>query len=198
MVRFYKYHIYMPVYPDVEETDETNPYLLDLLDVSNIDIDNANIQTISTFKLKPINVSFPVFERLFFKKRHGAYSTTKLAFLDSLLNKLKPKLSRELRKYTTSACETIALNNEIFGLTLIKQMPCSSSCSSSSFSSLRVKSLSHTEFVRIIDTTNDTYVRTTIHLAVNSISTNLTIEFMFKVKDIPTNPCAFDADDLFL
>lgn len=186
----------MPVYPDVEETDETNPYLLDLLDVSNIDIDTANL---STFKLKPINVSFPVFERLFFKKRHGAYSATKLAFLDSLLNKLKPKLSRELRKYTSSACETIALNNEIFGLTLIKQMPCSSCSSSSSSSSiLRVKSLSHTEFVRIIDTTNDTYVRTTIHLAVNSISTNLTIEFMFKVKDIPANPCAFDADDLFL
>ena len=187
----------MPVYPDVEETDETNPYLLDLLDVSNIDIDTANL---STFKLKQINVSFPVFERLFFKKRHCAYSATKLAFLDSLLNKLKPKLSRELRKYTSSACETIALNNEIFGLTLIKQPPsCSSSCSSSSSSSiLRVKSLSHTEFVRIIDTTNDTYVRTTIHLAVNSISTNLTIEFMFKVKDIPANPCAFDADDLFL
>ena len=173
----------MPVYPDVEETDETNPHLLDLLDISNID-NSFELMNKATFKLKPIHVSFPIFERLFFKKRLGVYSASKLTFLDSLLNKLKPKLSRELRKYTTTACETIALNHEIFGLSLIQ--------------GLRIKSLSHQEFFRILDTTNDTYVRTTIHLAVFSISTNLTIEFIFKIKNIPTNNCAFDADDLFL
>jgi hypothetical protein len=172
----------MPVYPDVEETDETSPYLLDLLDISNID--NVS-RSKAIFKLKPINVSFSVFEKLFFKKRLGVYGASKLIFLDSLLNKLKPKLSRELRKYTTTACETIALNHEIFGLTLLIKR-------------LRIKSLSYAEFIRILDTTNDTYVRVSTHLAINSISTNLTIEFIFRVKDIPCNPCAFDADDLFL
>jgi len=175
--------LYMPIYPDVEETDETNPHLLDLLDISNVD-NSFEPTNKATFKLKPIHVSFPIFERLFFKKRLGVYSASKLTFLDSLLNKLKPKLSRELRKYTTTACETITLNHEIFELTLIKR--------------LQVKSLSHPEFFRILDTTNDTYVRATVHLAVFSISTNLTIEFIFKVKNIPLNDCAFDADDLFL
>ena len=173
----------MPVYPDVEETTETNPYLLDLLDISNVDNSFESMNK-ATFKLKPIHVSFSIFDRLFFKKRLGVYTTSKLTFLDSLLNKLKPKLTKELRKYTTTARETIALNHEIFELTLIK--------------GLRIKSLSHTEFFRIMDTTNDTYVRATVHLAVSSISTNLTIEFIFKVKDIPLNDCAFDADDLFL
>ena len=175
----------MPVYPDEEETDETNPHLLDLLDISNID-NSFEPMNKATFKLKPIHVSFPIFERLFFKKRLGVYSASKLTFLDSLLNKLKPKLSRELRKYTTTACETIALNHEIFELTLVKRLH------------VKSQSLSHPEFVRILDTTNDTYVRTTIQLAVFSISTNLTIEFIFKIKNIPTNNCAFDADDLFL
>jgi len=173
----------MPVYPDEEETDETNPHLLDLLDISNVD-NSFEPTNKATFKLKPIQVSFPIFERLFFKKRLCVYSASKLTFLDSLLNKLKPKLARELRKYTTTAFETISLNHEIFELTIIQ--------------GLRIKSLSYPEFIRILDTTNDTYVRATIHLAVFSISTNLTIEFIFKVKNIPFNHCAFDADDLFL
>lgn len=176
----------MPIYPETEEeTDETNPYLLDLLDISNIE-NQTVCKPQAIFKLKPINVVFPIFERLFFKKRRGVYSTTKTTFLDSLLNKLKPKLMRELRKYTLSARNAIALSHEIFGLTI------------GGDTRLRSQSLTHHEFVRAIDTTNDTYVRATVHLALTSISTDMTVEFIFKVMSIPCNQDAFDADDLFL
>jgi hypothetical protein len=176
----------MPVYPETEEeTDETNPYLLDLLDISNTENQTVG-RSQAIFKLKPINVVFSIFERMFFKKRRGVYSTTKTTFLESLLNKLKPKLTRELRKYTPTARNAIALSHEIFELTIADD------------TRLRSQSLTHREFVRAIDTTNDTYVRVTVHLALNSIATDLTIEFIFKVMGIPCNQDAFDADDLFL
>ena len=177
----------MPVYPETEEeeTAETNPYLLDLLDISNIENQTVG-RSQAIFKLKPINVVFSIFERMFFKKRRCVYSTTKTTFLDSLLNKLKPKLMRELRKYTLSARNAITLSREIFELTV------------SDDTRLRSQSLTHHEFVRAIDTTNDTYVRVSVHLALNSIATDLTVEFIFKVMGIPCNQDAFDADDLFL
>ena len=89
----------MPVFPDLEENVTVNPFLVDLLVVS----DNRVIPPTSaekvTFKLKPIFVSFPIFERLFFKKRGSTYRRVKLTFLNALLCKLKPKLVRFLHRY---------------------------------------------------------------------------------------------------
>jgi hypothetical protein len=169
----------MPIYLDETTTDETNPHILDFAVFSDI-----HTYPPTLFKLRPIHVVFKDFERLFFKKRKGIYTVAKLCFLSSLLDKLKPKLCRLLQdKYCMSNKITVQVNKEVFNLVLEEQI-------------IRRVALMHTEFVRAIDTTNDTYVRITVSLGITSISTTLSIEFIFKVRDIPAHPI-FDADDLF-
>jgi hypothetical protein len=171
----------MPIYLDETTTDETNPYTLDFGVFSDTSSDFPNTVR---FKLKPIQVAFKDFERLFFKKRKGAYTVAKLCFLNSLLDNLKPKLSQLLHdKYCTTNKVSILLNKEIFNLVLEERV-------------VRRDALTHLEFVRAIDTTNDTYVRITVSLGITCISTAMTIEFIFKVRNIPART-VFDADDLF-
>ena len=79
---------------------------------------------------------------------------------------------------------SILVNKEIFNLVLGERNMCRDA-------------LVHAEFVRSIDTTNDTYVRITVSLGITSISTTMTIEFIFKVRNIPVHT-VFDADDLFI
>jgi len=175
----------MPIYIDEEGTAETNPNTIDLAVFSDTTcFENALNATV--FKLRPIHIDFCDFVRLFYRKqRLQRYTCVRMCFLDSLLDKLKPKLARLLQKrYVGSCCQSIELNREIFGLSLDDRI-------------VRNTSLSHNVFMRMFDTTNDTFVRTTVHLGILSISTNITIEFTFKVRNIPCLE-QFDADDLFV
>ena len=174
----------MPIFPDLEETATVNPFLVDLLVVS----DNRVIPPPSaekvTFKLKPIFVSFPIFERLFFKKRGSTYRRVKLTFLNALLCKLKPKLVRFLHRYAKTCGESIALTKEIFDLT-IDENKCTS-----------LNALTHSEFIRVTDSPADTFVRTIVNLGILNISVNLTLEFVFRIDSMPT-VTPFESDDLF-
>lgn len=173
----------MPVFPELDETNETNPFLVDLLVVCDNKKISENAEKV-TFKLKPIFVSFDIFEYLFFKKRLGMYRRVKLDFLDSLLTKLKPKLIRYLHCRADSSCKSISLSREILELTIDQNK------------SMSVRGLNHSEFLKVADSSNDTFVRTIVHLGISSINVNLTIEFVFKVEGMPCT-IPFDCDDLF-
>jgi hypothetical protein len=173
----------MPIFPDLEETATVNPFLVNLLVVS----DNRAISSTAeqvTFKLKPIFVSFPIFERLFFKKRGSTYRRVKLTFLDSLLGKLKPKLVRLLHRYAKTCGESIAVTREIFDLT-IDENKCRP-----------INALTHSEFVQVVDSPDDTFVRTIVHLGILTVSVKLTLEFVFRVESMPLI-VPFESDDLF-
>lgn len=171
----------MPVYLDETTTNESNPHIINFAVFSDTLTPPAT--TFKTFKLKPIHIEFKDFEKLFFKKRKTIYTVAKLCFLNALLNMIKPKLSRLLHDiHCVSNKTSILLNKELFDLVLED----------------RIKSrvaLTHANFVRAIDTTNDTYVRITISLAIMAISSVVNIEFIFKVRNIPAHDI-FDADDL--
>lgn len=173
----------MPIFPELDNSNETNPFLVDLLVVC----DNKEISESAekvTFKLKPIFVSFDTFEYLFFKKRLGIYRRIKLDYLDLLLTKIKPKIIRLLQCYVKSGCESISLTREIFETSIDTNK------------SMSVRGLTHPEFLKVADSSNDTFTRATIHLAISSISVKLTLEFVFKVKQMPCL-IPFDCDDLF-
>jgi len=172
----------MPIFPDLEETATVNPFLVDLLVVSDNRVITSSTDV--TFKLKPIYVCFPIFERLFFKKKGTTYRRVKLTFLNFLLGKLKPKLVRLLHRYAKTCGESIALTKEIFDLT-IDENKCTS-----------LNALSHSEFVRIADSSDDTFVRTIVNLGILNISVNLSLEFVFRIESMPSI-CPFDSDDLF-
>jgi len=173
----------MPIFPDLEETTTVNPFLVDLLVVSDNRVITTSAEKV-TFKLKPIYVCFPTFERLFFKKKGSTYRRVKLTFLNSLLGKLKPKLVRLLHHYAKTCGESIALTKEIFDLT-IDENKCTS-----------LNALTHSEFIRVTDSSNDTFVRTVVNLGILNISVNLTLEFVFRIKSMPI-VCPFESDDLF-
>ena len=171
----------MPVYLDEVTTDETNPHIINFAVFSDTPL-SAPAHTV-TFKLKPIHIVFKDFEKLFFKRRRTIYTVAKLCFLNELFNKIKPKLSRMLQDmYCVSNKASILLNRELFDMVLES----------------RIKSrvaLTHANFVKAIDSTNDTYVRITLSLGIVAISSAVTIEFIFKMRNLP--PCElFDADDL--
>ena len=172
----------MPVFPDMEEA-RVNPFLVDLLVVSDNRVIASSAEKV-IFKLKPIFISFPTFERLFFKKRKNIYRRVKLTFLDSLLGKLKPKLVRLLHRHAKTCGESIALTREIFNLT-IDENKCTS-----------INALTHSEFIQVTDSPDDTFVRTIVNLGIMNISVNLTLEFVFKIDSIPPM-CPFESDDLF-
>jgi len=173
----------MPIYPDLEETVTVNPFLVDLLVVSDNRLIPSSAEKV-TFKLKPIFVSFPIFERLFFKKRGHTYRRVKLTFLNSLLCKLKPKLVRFLHHYAKTCGESISLTKEIFDLT-IDENKCTS-----------LNALTHSEFIRVTDSPDDTFVRTIVNLGILNISVNLTLEFVFRIESMPT-VIPFESNDLF-
>jgi hypothetical protein len=171
----------MPVYLDEVTTDETNPHIINFAVFSDTPL--LTPAHTGTFKLKPIHIAFNDFEKLFFKRRRTIYTVAKLCFLNELFNKIKPKLSRMLQDmYCVSNKASILLNRELFDMVLES----------------RIKSrvaLTHTNFVKAIDSTNDTYVRITLSLGIVAISSAVTIEFIFKMRNLP--PCElFDADDL--
>lgn len=172
----------MPVYLDETTTDETNPYIIDFAVFSDSTLTSPCHNIV--FKLKPIHIAFRDFEKLFFKKRRGVYTVARLCFLNELFDKIKPKLARLLQDiYCVSNKTSILLTKEIFNVVLED----------------RIKSrdaLTHCNFIRAIDTTNDTYIRITLSLGIHAISTAVSIEFMFKVRNIPPHS-VFDADDLF-
>lgn len=173
----------MPVFPDLEETVVVNPFLVDLLVVSDNKVMPSAAEKV-TFKLRPIFVSFPIFERLFFKKRGSTYRRVKLTFLNCLLCKLKPKLVRLLHGYAKTCGESIALTKEIFDLN-IDENKCTS-----------LNALTHSEFIRVTDSPNDTFVRTIVNLGIINISVNLTLEFVFRIESMPI-VTPFESDDLF-
>jgi hypothetical protein len=173
----------MPIFPDLEETVTVNPFLVDLLVISDNKAISSNAEQV-TFKLKPIFVSFPIFERLFFKKRGRIYRRVKLTFLDSLLGKLKPKLVRLLRPYAKTCGESVSLTREIFDLT-IDENKCRP-----------INALTHSEFVQVADSPDDTFVRTIVHLGVLTVSVKLTLEFVFRIDTMPLI-VPFESDDLF-
>ena len=172
----------MPVYLDETFTDEMNPNIINFAVFSDTPL--LAPEHTMTFKLKPIHITFQDFQKLFFKKRRTLYTTARLCFLNELLDKIKPKLIRLLQDiYCVSNKTSILLTKEIFKAVLED----------------RIKSrdaLTHCNFVRAIDTPNDTYVRITLSLGIRAISTAMSLEFMFKVRNIPPHP-VFDADDLF-
>lgn len=175
----------MPICPDDELMDETsrsNPFLIDLFVLNKTPALGSRERAI--FKLKPIRVLFEVFKHSFFKKRRGVYTRVDLLFLDSLLNKLKPTLIRLLHKPLMSSSTSIALSQEIFSKHLRE------------IDTNKI-ALTHSEFISMLDTEDDTYVRTTVHLPIEAIQVDLTLEFIFKVQGIPYM-CKFDADDLCL
>jgi hypothetical protein len=173
----------MPVFPDLEETAVVNPFLVDLLVVSDNKVMPSAAEKVN-FKLRPIFVSFPIFERLFFKKRGSTYRRVKLTFLNCLLCKLKPKLVRLLHRYAKTCGESIALTKEIFDLN-IDENKCTS-----------LNALTHSEFIRVTDSPNDTFVRTIVNLGIINISVNLTLEFVFRIDSMPI-VTPFESDDLF-
>ena len=173
----------MPVFTDLEETATVNQFLIDLLVVSDNKAISSTAEPV-TFKLKPIFVSFPIFERLFFKKRGRIYRRVKLTFLDSLLGKLKPKLVRLLHPYAKTCGESIALTREIFDLT-IDENKCRP-----------INALTYSEFVQVADSPDDTFVRTIVHLGILSVSVKLTLEFVFRIESMPLI-VPFESDDLF-
>ena len=173
----------MPVFPDLEETVIVNPFLVDLLVVSDNRVIPSSAEKV-TFKLRPIFISFPIFERLFFKKRGSTYRRVKLTFLNSLLCKLKPKLVRLLHRYAKTCGQSIALTKEIFDLN-IDENKCTS-----------MNALTHSEFIRVTDSPNDTFVRTIVNLGILNISVNLSLEFVFRIESMPI-VTPFESDDLF-
>jgi hypothetical protein len=173
----------MPIFPDLEETATVNPFLVDLLVVSDNKIITPTTEKV-TFKLKPIYVCFSTFERLFFKKKGTSFRRVKLTFLNSLLGKLKPKLVRMLHRYAKTCGESIALTKEIFDLN-IDENKCTS-----------INALTHSEFIQVTDSSDDTFVRTIVNLGILNISVNLTLEFVFRIKLMPA-ACPFESDDLF-
>ena len=84
--------------------------------------------------------------------------------------------------YCVSNKKSILLNKELFDMVLESRI------------NSRV-ALTHANFVRAIDTTNDTYIRITLSLGIVSISALTNIEFIFKVRNIPPHE-TFDAEDL--
>jgi hypothetical protein len=177
----------MPICPDdevIDETSRSNPFLIDLFVLNKTTSLGSRERVI--FKLKPIHVLFEVFEHSFFKKRRGIYTRIDLLFLESLLNKLKPTLIRLLHKTPIMSSSTsIALSRDIFDIQLC-------------YSDTMKIALTHTEFISMLDTADDTYVRTTVHLPINAIQVDLTLEFIFKVQGITCVVNHFDADDLCL
>lgn len=174
----------MPIFLELEETSTVNPFLIDLLVVSDNRVIPSSAEKV-TFKLKPIFISFPIFERLFFKKKGSTYRRVKLTFLNCLLCKLKPKLVRLLHRYAKTCGESIALTKEIFDLN-IDENKCTS-----------MNALTYSEFIRVTDSSDDTFVRTIVNLGILNISVNLTLEFLFRIKLMPEVACPFDSDDLF-
>jgi hypothetical protein len=172
----------MPVYLDETYTDDMNPNIINFAVLSDTPL-VAPEHTI-TFKLKPIHITFQDFQKLFFKKRRTLYTTARLCFLNELLNKIKPKLSLILQStICVSNRASILLNRELFDMVL----------------ETRIKSrvaLTHSNLVRAINTTNDTYIRITLSLGIVAISSAVNIEFMFNVRNIPLCE-VFNADDLF-
>jgi len=173
----------MPIYLDEIVTDDSNCHLVNFAVFSDTPL-VAPEHSVS-FKLKPIHIAFKDFEQLFFKRRRVIYTLAKLCFLNELFNKIKPKLSRMLQSMCcVSNKASILLNKELFDMVLEK----------------RIKSrvaLTHPNFVKAIDTTNDTYVRITLCLGIVSISSAVSIEFIFKIRNIPPRDDLFNADDLF-
>ena len=172
----------MPVYLDETFTDEMNPNIINFAVFSDTPL--LAPEHTMTFKLKPIHITFQDFQKLFFKKRRTLYTTARLCFLNELLNKIKPKLSLLLQSTVcVSNRASILLNRELFDMVL----------------ETRIKSrvaLTHSNLVRAINTTNDTYVRITLSLGIVAISSAVNIEFMFNVRNIPLCE-VFNADDLF-
>jgi hypothetical protein len=173
----------MPIFTDLEEPNVVNPFLVDLLVVRDNRPISPNAEKI-LLKLKPIFVTYDIFEYLFFKKHRGKYGRVKLTFLDSLLAKIKPKLIRSLHCHTNSSCKSISLSREILELTIDENK------------SMSVKGLTHSEFLKVADSPDDTFVRATVHLGISSINVNLTIEFVFKIEAMPCMT-PFESDDLF-
>lgn len=174
----------MPIFTDLDEPNVANPFLVDLLVVHDNKGCNTPTAKKIMLKLKPIFVSHEIFEYLFFKKRRGMYGRVKLTFLDSLLTKLKPKLIRFLHCHASSSCESISLTREIFKLTIDENK------------SMSAKGITHSDFLRVADSSDDTFVRATLHLGISSVDVNLTIEFLFKIEAMPCT-IPFESEDLF-
>lgn len=176
----------MPVCPDNVEMNETinsNPFLIDLFVVNKTNAPPDTREKVLV-KLKPIRVLFAVFEQSFFKRQRGIYKAVHLIFLDYLFDKLKPSLIRLLHKNTMPSCVSIALTREIFDIHLCEK-------------DTQKIALTHSEFIKMLDTTDDTYVRVTVNLAINSVAIDLRLEFIFKVQEIPCFQ-NFDGEDLCL
>lgn len=174
----------MPVFTELDEPNVANPFLVNLLVVSDNRTMCSTAEKI-TLKLKPVFVCYDIFQYLFFKKHRKMYGRVQVAFLDSLLNKLKPNLVRLLHCHAKSSCESISLTREIFELSIHENK------------SMSVKGLTHKEFLRVADSPDDTFVKASVHLGISSIHVNLTIEFLFKVESMPCID-SFDSNDLFM
>jgi len=165
----------MPIYPDVDDVDDTTdacPFIIDTLVINPEMVPNAK------FKLKPILIESDTFYSVFFRKRSRHMT---LSFLDSLLCRLKPKLNRLLHKYAVSSGNSIELTRELHGITISNKEH-------------KYKAMNRSECRMNI--TNNSYVRMTVHLALESIGKQMEIEFLFKILNVSHIP--FDADDLFL
>jgi hypothetical protein len=171
----------MPIYLDEIATDDSNSHLVNFAVFSDIPL--AAPEHSITLKLRPIHIDFKDFEKLFFKKRRILYTVAKLSFLNELFHKIKPKLSRMLQDiYCVSNKASILLNKELFDMVLETRIRS------------RV-SLTHDNFVKAVDSVNDTYVRITLSLGIVSISAAVNLEFIFKMRNIPPREI-FNSDDL--
>jgi len=89
-----------------------------------------------------------------------------------------------LHRYAKSCGESIAVTREIFDLT-IDENKCRP-----------INALTHSEFVQVVDSPDDTFVRTIVHLGILTVSVKLTLEFVFRIESMPS-VCPFESDDLF-
>jgi len=165
----------MPIYPDVDNVDDTTdacPFIIDSLVINPDMVPNV------MFKLKPILIESDTFYSVFFRKRscHMTFS-----FLDSLLCRLKPKLNRLLHRHAVSSSNSIELTRELHGISISNKQHI-------------YKAMTRSECRMNI--TNNSYVRMTVHLALDSIGKRMAIEFLFKILNVSHVP--FDADDLFI
>lgn len=165
----------MPIYPDVDDVDDTTdacPFIIDVLVINPFMVPNV------MFKLKPILIETETFHSMFFQKRNGHMI---LFFLDSLLCRLKPKLNRLLHRYASSSTKSIELTRELHRFTIINK-------------ETKYMAMTKSEFV--MNLTNNSYVRMMVHLGLESIGKQVGIEFLFKIQNVSHVP--FDADDLFI
>jgi hypothetical protein len=93
-------------------------------------------------------------------------------------------LVRLLRPYANTCGKSVSLTREIFDLT-IDENKCRP-----------INALSHSEFVQVVDSPDDTFVRTIVHLGILTLPVKLTLEFVFRIQSMPPI-VPFESDDLF-